>query len=398
MYEEEIRLFKAAGLYRKLRTVESPHGRTIRVRGRRMLSFSSNDYLGLAAHPLLREAAAVAVQRYGTGTGASRLLSGTTVLHSELEEELASFLGCEKALIFNSGYAANTGILSALCGREDLILSDTLNHASIVDGCRLSKADVKVYNHCDCNQLEDILKVSGKYKRRWIVTDSLFSMEGDLAPLQEIVELTERYGASIYLDEAHAVGVLGKEGRGAASLFGVDGRISLRMGTFGKAFGSFGAFVAGDASRIDYLINRARSFIYSTSLPPAVLAASSAALKLIRAREGEILREKLRSNTTRLVRGLNRFGVVKGDVRTPIVPLILGSSERALLVSSVLDRKGIFAPAIRPPTVPEGFSRIRFSVMATHHGSDLGEVIEGVETALGYSGPAGRERGASDEA
>lgn len=392
MFEEEIQSLQVRGLYRRLREVETAQGPRIILNGREMVSMASNNYLGLANHPRLRQAACDAVNQYGTGSGASRLLSGTSVLHTRLEEEIAGFLGEEAALIFNSGYAANTGIISALCGREDLILSDLLNHASIADGCRLSRADVKIYRHLDYDMLEKRLKASDnkRYKRRWIVTESLFSMEGDLAPLSELADLAERYGAHIYLDEAHAIGVLGDRGRGSASVFGVEDRMTLRMGTLGKALGSFGAFAAGDRDMIDLLINRSRPLIYSTALPPPVTAASRAALELVQTAEGDHLRERLFSNIRRLARGLRGMGFEGISDETPILPVVLGPVRKALEAAQALHEGGIFAPAIRPPTVPRGQSRVRLSVMAQHTPEDLdavvsvlGEFVSGSRTAQG---------------
>jgi len=377
MFEQELQSLKAKGLYRRLHEVETAQGPRIRMNGREMISLASNNYLGLASHPRLKEAVCEAANQYGAGSGASRLLSGTCVLHTRLEEEIVGFLGEEAALIFNSGYAANTGILSALCGKEDLILCDVLNHASIVDGCRLSRSDVKLYRHLDCDMLEDRLKRSNKYhyKRGWIVTESLFSMDGDLAPLPELAALAERYGAHLYLDEAHAIGVLGDKGRGSASLFGVEDRITLRMGTLSKALGSFGAFAAGDREIINLLINRARSLIYSTALPPPVLAASRAALELVRTDQGDRLRKRLFSNIRRLARGLKGIGFEGITGETPILPLILGPVNKALAAAQALYEGGVFAPAIRPPTVPKGKSRLRFSVMAQDTAEDLDTAV-----------------------
>ncbi len=375
MFEGELEIIQKQGLYRSLRTVESGQGPRVQIGGREMICLASNDYLGLAAHPALKEAACGAADRYGTGSGASRLLSGTSILHTGLEEQISEFLGCEAALLFNTGYTANIGLLSALCREGDLILSDALNHASIVDGCRLSRADKEVYNHLDYNGLEEKLKASHKYKRRWIVTESLFSMGGDLAPLPDLVELAERYGAHIFLDEAHAVGVMGEHGKGCAAHFGVDDRITVRMGTLGKAFGSFGAFVAGSREIIDLLINCSRPLIYSTALPPPVLAASGAALKLVRESEGDLLRERLFSNAMMLVQRFREIGFDEISDQSQIIPLVLGSVHKALEVSKGLDEGGVFAPAIRPPTVPEGEARIRFSVMASHSADDLERVV-----------------------
>ncbi len=374
MFEQELDLLKRRRRFRTLRTMETGHGPRVTVGGREMLSLASNDYLGLAVHPALRDAAGAAVERYGTGSGASRLLSGTSPLHTRLEEALADFLPCEAVLLFNSGYAANTGVLGALCGAEDLILSDALNHASIVDGCRLSKADVRVYKHCDLNALEKMLKAESRYRRRWIVTEGVFSMDGDIAPLSDLVNLADKHGAEVYLDDAHGMGVLGEQGRGTAAYCGVEDRLTLRMGTLGKAFGSYGAFVAGRRDSIELLVNRARPLIFSTALPPAVLAASAAALEIIGSPAGDVLRARLHANVQTLVSALRDAGWAGLTGETPITPLILGPVSTALAVADRLFAQGVFAPAIRPPTVPEGTARIRFSVMASHGEEELGRV------------------------
>lgn len=385
MFEDELEILKSRGLHRVLRTLEGGQGPRIEIDGREFICMASNDYLGLASHPALTRAAVEATERYGTGSGASRLLSGSQPLHQALEDDLARFLGCEGALVFNTGHGANAGALAALCDRDDLIMSDALNHASIVDGCRLSRAEVRIYKHNDMNALEDILKVSGKYRRRWIVSDGVFSMDGDMAPLPEIVALAEKYGASIYVDEAHATGVLGPRGRGSAAHFGLEERITVRMGTLGKAVGSFGAFVAGDRHIIDYLINRARSFIYSTSLPPSVLAASRASVALIQDARGESLRNRLRENVASLAEELEQSGGYRGDGATPILPVVIGSVKRTMAVADALFREGVFAPAIRPPTVPAGSARIRLSVMATHRGEEISRVAHLLGKSLSTS-------------
>jgi 8-amino-7-oxononanoate synthase len=312
--------------------------------------------------------------RYGFGSGASRLVSGTGTLHAELEKRIARFKGTEAALLFNSGYAANAGIIPAVAGAGDVVLSDSLNHASIIDGCRLSKAEVHVYQHGDCNQVESLLKRCVKARRKLIVTDGVFSMDGDLAPLPELSSLAEQHGALLMVDDAHATGVLGRTGRGSGEHFGVDSRVHIQMGTLGKALGSFGAFVAGSRDLIDHLINQSRSFMFSTSLPPAVCAASIAAFDIIE-REPE-LRERLWRNRERFVAGLVASGISLGPTETPIVPVIAGYASRALLVSEKLFEWGIYAAAIRPPTVPEGAARIRTTVMATHSEQDIDQAVD----------------------
>ncbi len=329
----------------------------------------SNDYLGLSSHPALRNAAITAMERYGFGAGASRLISGTSPLHRELEERIARFKGTEAALLFNTGYAANTGIIPAIAGEGDVILSDSLNHASIIDGCRLSKAAVRVYRHRDTNRVEELLKEFSSARRKLIVTDGVFSMDGDIAPLPELVYLAEKHGALLMVDDAHATGVLGKTGRGTVEHFGMSGRIPIQMGTLGKALGSFGAYVAGSRDLIEYLVNRSRSLIFSTALPPAVCAASIAALDLVDQERGP--RERLWENRKRFVNGLSSIGVTTGATETPIVPVMVGDSSRARLLSEKLLEHGIYAAAIRPPTVPEGSARIRTTIMATHTHQDI---------------------------
>jgi glycine C-acetyltransferase/8-amino-7-oxononanoate synthase len=313
------------------------------------------------------------MDRYGSGSGASRLVSGTSPLHQELEEGIAGFKGTEAAILFNSGYAANTGIIPALAGEGDVILSDGLNHASIIDGCRLSRAKVLVYRHRDMGHLEELLKKNGSARRRLIITDSIFSMDGDIAPLPDLVMLSEKYGSLLMVDDAHATGVLGKRGRGIAEHFGLEGRIPIQMGTLGKALGSFGAFAAGDRDVIDYLINRSRSYIFSTALPPAVCAASIAAIQLVDREPWR--REALWKNRERFVAGLSALGIDAGKSETPIVPLMICDAEKALQAGGRLFTEGIFATAIRPPSVAEGASRIRMTVMATHAGEDIDFVL-----------------------
>jgi len=382
VFKESLAWLKTEGLYRRLQRVDSPQGSRIRIGGRDLICLASNDYLGLAGHPVLKAAASEAIAEWGTGSGSSRLLSGTSRLHAKLEEEIADFLGCEAVLLFNSGYAANTGVLSALTREGGRIFSDALNHASIIDGCRLSRSGIVVYKHIHIKELENKLKANTCGGARWIATESVFSMDGDIAPLPAIEKLAGRYDAHIYLDEAHATGWLGKKGRGAVDYFDLESGITLRMGTLGKAFGSFGAYVAGSRDLIKMLINRARPLIYSTALPPAVLAASSAALALVQGEEGEKLRARLRRNIEFLAEGLESIGFSSVSRETPIFPVILGPAEKAVRVAGDLFDRGIFAPAIRPPTVPEGRSRLRFSVMATHTPEEMAWVVSSLQKAL----------------
>ncbi len=373
MFKQELLQLEKRHLLRRLMIVESYNGPYITINGRKLLLMCANDYLGLAGHPALREAACAAMNRYGFGSGASRLVSGTSALHRELEQKIALFKGTEAALAFNSGYAANTGIIPAIAGEGDVILSDSLNHASIIDGCRLSKAEVKVYRHCDVTHVEDLLKKSFSAHRTLIVTDGVFSMDGDIAPLRELASLAEKYGSVLMVDDAHATGVLGDTGRGTTEHFGLAGQVPVQMGTLGKALGSFGAFAAGGRALIDYLVNRSRSFIFSTALPPMVCAASIAALDIVD-REPE-RRKKLQENRERFVQGLLSLGVAVTDSETPIVPLMIGGSEQAVMVGEKLLEYGIYAAAIRPPTVPVGTARIRTAITATHTAEDIDNAL-----------------------
>jgi glycine C-acetyltransferase/8-amino-7-oxononanoate synthase len=364
MFEQELSHLENNDLLRRFTVTDSADGASATVHGKKVLLMCSNDYLGLASRPELREAAAHAMEHYGFGSGASRLVSGTSPLHRELEQRIARFKGTETALLFNSGYAANTGIIPAIAGVGDLILSDSLNHASIIDGCRLSKALLQVYRHRDVDHAEDLLRKNLNARRKLIVTDSVFSMDGDIAPLPELAAVAEKYGALLMVDDAHATGVLGKTGRGSVEYFGLEGRVPIQMGTLGKALGCFGAYIAGSRELIDYLVNHARSMIFSTALPPLVCGAAIAALDIVE-REPE-LREKLWMNRERFVSGLHSSEIATGASETPIVPIIVGQSAKALKISKLLFESGIFSAAIRPPTVAERSARIRLTVTASH--------------------------------
>ena len=374
MFENELSKLDEQNLRRRLRVVDSYNGSRITMNHREMLLLCSNDYLGLANHPALRQAALQAMERYGFGAGASRLVSGTSALHQALEDRLALFKGTEAALVFNSGYAANTGIIPAIVGIGDLILSDSLNHASIVDGCRLSKAQVTIYTHKDSAQVETLLKNNLQAKRKLIVTDGVFSMDGDIAPLPDLVYLSEKYGAILMVDDAHGTGVLGQTGKGTVEHFGLSGRVHIQMGTLGKALGSFGAYAAGSKELIDFLINCSRSFIYSTALPSSVCAASLAAIDLLE-QEPE-RRVRLWNNRNQFVNGLRSIGISTGASETPIVPLIIGDSGRALKAADKLFEYGVYATAIRPPTVPADAARIRTTVSAAHSNADIDSALD----------------------
>lgn len=335
----------------------------------------SNNYLGLADHPALKRAAVEAVERYGTGSGASRLVSGTMELHAALEERLARFKGTEAALVFNSGYAANSGIIPALAGRGDVVFSDRLNHASIVDGCLLSRARFVRYPHNDMNALERLLAEHRGAGRMLIVTDGVFSMDGDLAPLPALAALKRQYGALLMVDDAHGTGVLGESGRGTAEQFGVTADIDLQMGTLGKALGGFGAYVAASAEVVELLVNRARSFIFSTSLPPAVLAAARAALDLVDSPEGDALRRRLARSAALFRDALQGAGFDTMGSETQIVPALVGEAEPVMAFTRRLLEEGYYVQGIRPPTVPAGTCRLRCTLMATHDESDLERAV-----------------------
>ena len=362
-----------ANLRRWLRTVTSATDRTVRLDGREVLNFSSNSYLGLANHPALVEAAIAAMTQAGFGSGASRLIVGNHELHERLEDELAAFHECEAARLFNSGYNANIGVLQSLATRGDVILSDALNHASIIDGCRLSRAEVVVYPHLDVAALGELLH---RYpnRRKLVVTDSVFSMDGDRAPLRELAARCQQAGALLMVDEAHAMGALGPNGRGVAAELGVVP--DIRVGTLGKSFGSFGAYVAGSRALVELLLNKARSFVFTTSLPVAVVAATRASLEVVRGPEGHARRARLEALIKRFRDGLFRIGLLApGAGTTPIFPIAVAEEGQVMMLCEELLGKSIYAQGIRPPTVPRGTSRLRFALMATHTESDIDRAL-----------------------
>lgn len=374
--EQRLEELRSQNLYRQLKVVDSEQGPTVVLNGQNVLNLSSNNYLGLANHPTLKEAAKEALDRYGCGSGASRLISGNMTAHEDLEQHLARFKGTEAALVFNSGYQANVGVIAALVEKGDVVLSDELNHASIIDGCRLSRASVSVYRHCDMNHLKNLLEEAPPKSHKLIVTESVFSMDGDIAPLCEMVELAERYGAMMMVDEAHATGVRGPNGAGVVAELGLGAEIMVQMGTLGKALGAFGAYVAGSAELKELLINRARSFIFTTALPPVVLAMASAAVKLV---EKEQARQRaLQRNTEQLRKGLNKFGYSVGG-STQIIPVIVGNEQSCMQLAARLLESGIYVQGIRPPTVPVGTSRLRITTMATHTAKQMDRALEAFE-------------------
>lgn len=382
---KELEALREQGMLRTLKTVAGPQGPRVVVDGREVLLLCSNNYLGLAGHPALIEASCEATRRFGVGSGASRLVSGTMELHEQLEARIADFKGTEGALVFNSGYAANTGILQGLAGPGDLIFSDALNHASIIDGCRLSGARVVVYPHRDMIALEELLRAeaSGRHGRWLIVSDGVFSMDGDLAPLPELVALKERYEALLMVDDAHGGGVLGATGRGSGERFGCLDRIDLHMGTLGKAFGCFGAYLAARREVIDTLINRSRSFIFSTSLPPGVLGAALAACDLVDSAEGAARRACLENNRQIFIAGLRQGGLALGDGVTQIVPIVTGEPQPTMEAARRLLDAGIFLQGIRPPTVPVGQCRLRATLMADHRPEEVAAAAATIVRILG---------------
>jgi 8-amino-7-oxononanoate synthase len=374
----ELEELRRAELYRVMPSVEQMPGRTIAVNGKTAINFSSNNYLGLAGHPTVTQAFVDCVKRYGAGSTASRLIAGNTEPHRELESFIAGWKGTEAALVFGSGYQANVGILSSLACEGDLIISDELNHASIIDGCRLSKARVMIYPHLDLSGLESILRLSG-FRRRLVVTESIFSMDGDFAPLKEIDYLCRRWGALLMVDEAHAAGVMGPQGQGLAADQGVIPEI--QMGTLGKAAGTGGACVAGSRALIELLTNKCRSLIYTTAAPPGIAGAALAALKIIASPEGDRRRSQLKENTLQFHRAVNP-GPAGPSEPSHIVPVRIGDSRKTVQISEACLEQGIFAHGIRFPTVPEGTARLRFTLMSDHTEEDIIMAASVLENAV----------------
>jgi len=380
---DELADLRAKHLYRPLRIMSAAQGPVTVVDGREVISLSSNDYLGLANHPRLRDAALRAVAEYGVGTGAVRTIAGTMTLHEALEGELAEFKGTEAVLTFQSGFAANTGVIPTIAGEADLIVSDALNHASIIDGMRLSKAPRKVFPHRDVEALREILREAseqgrpdggGPYRLILVVTDGVFSMDGDIAPLPGIVEAAEAFGAAVFVDDAHASGVLGRNGRGSVDHFGLHGRVAIQVGTLSKAVGVLGGYVAGSQDLRDILVQRARPFLFSTSHPPAVVAACREAIRVM---EDETWRiDQLWASTRRFKAELARLGFDTGRSETPITPIIVGDSEAAIRFSGRLFEEGIFATSVVFPTVALDQARLRTIVTAALTDEHLDRALE----------------------
>jgi len=373
--EDRLEDLRDRGLYRRMRLVSGPQGPRVLLDGRPVLLLCSNNYLGLADHPRVREAAADAAMRWGVGAGASRLVSGTMTIHRRLEERLADFEGSRSCLLFGSGYLANLGVIGALAGRDEVVFSDKLNHASIIDGCRLARAETFVYEHCDLDHLAWGLR-QAEGRGAVIVTDSVFSMDGDVAPLTEIVRLARRYDVRVVVDEAHAVGAIGPGGRGAVADAGLEGEVDVVVGTLGKALGSYGAYVCCDPGMARYLTNTARSLIFSTAPPPPAVAGALAALEILSEQPGRV--EKLQAAGEHLRAQLVRAGVPAPVSRTQIVPLVVGDAGLAMELCDRLLTRGVFAQAIRPPTVAPGSSRLRLAVMASHTPSELARAAEAI--------------------
>ena len=384
MLEKRLQELAARHLSRRLTPLHSGTGPVVEMAGRQILLFASNDYLGLAMHPEVVQSAIDATQRFGAGSGAARLISGSLPPHQELESALAQFKGTEAALTFSSGYLANIGTIPALIGRDGLILADRLSHASLIDGCRLSAADFRIYRHNDTDHLQSLLAKRRRERRTLIVTDGLFSMDGDLAPLPELSRLAQTYEADLYIDDAHGTGVMGPHGRGTAEHFGINAGLPFQMGTLGKAFGSSGAYLAGPLTLIRYLMNTSRSFIFTTAPPPSSAAAVTAALRIIK-REPE-RRARLWANRERLFTGLTRLGFNLSPSVTPIMPILVGDAETALLFAEHLFTEGVYAPAIRPPTVPDATSRVRVTVTSEHTMNHIDQALTAFERAGHLSG------------
>ncbi|MBH0184792.1 MAG: 8-amino-7-oxononanoate synthase [Nitrospira sp.] len=379
MFQEKLRQMADESLTRRLRVLSSGTGATVQFGGRSIILLCSNDYLGLAMHPAVIHAAVRATELYGSGAGASRLVCGTLPPHEELESALARFKGTEAALLFGSGYLANLGIIPRLIDHKGLILADRLCHASLIDGCRLSGATFRVYRHRDSSHVESLLKRRSSNRPALIVTDGLFSMDGDLAPLPELAVLAKRYDAMLYVDDAHGSGIMGVTGRGTLEHFGVEREIDFHMGTLGKAMGSSGAYLAGSRDIVEYLLNTARPFLFTTASPPSTAAAAGAALAVIQ-QEPE-RRSRLWSNRHRLFHGLQQIGFRMTETVSPILPILIGDAAVAVAFAEHLLAHGVYAPAIRPPTVPDHTSRIRVTVTSEHTTDHIDAALRAFESA-----------------
>src|SRR5262244_1545966 len=379
---DQLNDLRKKGTYFRLRVLEDEQAPECTFDGKRVINLASNNYLGLCTHPKLREAALEATRKYGVGSGAVRTITGTMRLHMELEEHIAAFKKVEACVVFQSGFTANAGTVSAVLGKEDLIVSDELNHASIIDGARLSKATIKVFKHKDVKDCERTLQEHANFPgKKLIITDGVFSMDGDIAPLKELCDLAEKYGCIMMVDDAHSSGVLGRGGRGTIDHFNCHGRVHIQVGTLSKAIGSMGGYVCGSRDLIDFLYLRARPFLFSTSHPPATAAACQAAFALLDSPEGEKLVKKLWANTKFFKKELKRRGFQFKTSETPIVPIHVGEAAKAFEFSRQLFEAGVFAPAVGYPTVAEGKARLRAIVSAAHKRDQLLKAAEILEQA-----------------
>ena len=371
---DELAKLREQKLYQKLRILETEQRPVSRFDGREVINLSSNNYLGLTTHPKLKQRALEAIERYGVGSGAVRTIAGTMTLHMGLEEKIAQFKQVEASVVFQSGFTANAGTVQAILGREDVIISDELNHASIIDGCRLSRAEIKVFPHKDADACEKILKdIRDRTCRKLLITDGVFSMEGDIAPLPQLVALAEKYGSIMMIDDAHSSGVLGRNGRGTVDHFNLHGHVDIQVGTLSKAIGALGGYVCSTRDTIEFLYHRARPFLFSTSHPPSVAASCLAAFEVLE--EEPQLVEKLWSNTKFFQEGLKRLGFNTGVSETPITPIIVGDAALAHQFSRELFQAGVFAQGIGYPTVPIGKARLRTIVTATHTQEELSQAL-----------------------
>ena len=376
---DELNKLREQKLYQKLRVLETEQLPVSRFDGREVINLSSNNYLGLTTHPKLRARALEAIEKWGVGSGAVRTIAGTMAVHMELEEKIAKFKHVEASVVFQSGFTANAGTVQAILGREDIIVSDQLNHASIIDGCRLSRAEIKVFPHKDIEACETILKgLEGRNCRKLLITDGVFSMEGDIAPLPQLVELAEKYGCIMMIDDAHASGVLGRNGRGTVDHYNLHGRVDIQVGTLSKAIGALGGYVCSRRDTIEFLYHRARPFLFSTSHPPSVAATCLAAFEVLE--EEPQLIDRLWANTNFFKEGLKRLGFNTGVSETPITPVMVGDAALAHEFSRQLFAAGVFAQGIGFPTVPEGKARIRTIVTATHTPEELTRALEILES------------------
>ncbi|UOQ93289.1 glycine C-acetyltransferase [Halobacillus shinanisalinarum] len=376
--QEQLDEMKDEGTFRKLIPLESAQGSKVVIKGKEVIQLSSNNYLGLTSHSKMKKAADEANEKFGVGTGSVRTIAGTLQMHEDFEEKLAKFKHTEAALVFQSGFTTNQGVLSSILTDQDVVISDELNHASIIDGIRLTKASRKIYKHVDMDSLEQALKESSDFRTRLVVTDGVFSMDGNIAPLPQIVELAEKYDALIMVDDAHASGVLGDNGRGTVNHFGLDGRVHIQVGTLSKAIGVLGGYVASTKTLREYLIHKGRPFLFSTSHPPAVTAANDAAIDVL-LEEPELI-EKLWANTKFFKDGLEKAGFDTGISETPITPVMIGDDALTHKFSDELFKEGVFAQGIVFPTVQRGKGRIRTIVTAEHTKEELQEALQAFET------------------